>query len=566
MGSCSCTPALPGLQTVTVVRSLSFAMRLTGALLCALFLLPAIAGAQDWNYRVRPGDTLWDLGGLYLKPSVRWQQLQQHNRIDNPYQLPPGQLLRFPISWLRTEPAPARVLSVRGKVELSGADGTATRALQAGEQLHIGDTVETEGDSSITLEFADASRLQLREYSRLRLDQLSRYGHTGMVDTRLRLQQGRASNRVTPARGPASRYIIDAPTATSSVRGTVFRVSAGDTGHVGATEVLQGKVQVGNPHGQRLVRPGQATRSSSADAAPAAVSALLPAPALRNDALRLAPLPTLLAWEPVAGADHYRVEVVQAATPEILLFAATTADTRLAIGDLPPGQLRILLRAVDAQGVEGLDASADFELSDQPPPPLTVSPLHGQTINSDRPRFRWSQAPGARSSVLQIAAEPGFQQPLQEQATHATDLRLAQPLPPGQYYWRVASRDAEGHQGRYGQALPLQLSNEPVDPALQPPEAAHGELTLRWQAGSEGQRYRVQVDRRGDFKAPLVDETVAQPQVSFKRPWSGTLHVRVQYVDDDGHAGDFSPAQQIPLPCRLCYGAGGGALLLWLLL
>ena len=565
MGSCSCTPALPGLQTVTVVRSLSFAMRLTGALLCALLLPPAIAGAQDWNYRVRPGDTLWDLGGLYLKPSVRWQQLQQHNRIDNPYQLPPGQLLRFPISWLRTEPAPARVLSVRGKVELSGADGTATRALQAGEQLHIGDTVETEGDSSITLEFADASRLQLREYSRLRLDQLSRYGHTGMVDTRLRLQQGRASNRVTPARGPASRYIIDAPTATSSVRGTVFRVSAGDTGHVGATEVLQGKVQVGNPHGQRLVRPGQSTRSS-ADAAPAAVSALLPAPALRNDALRLAPLPTLLAWEPVTGADHYRVEVVQAATPEILLFATSTADTRLAIGDLPPGQLRRLLRAVDAQGVEGMDASADFELSDQPPPPLTVSPLHGQTINSDRPRFRWSQAPGARSSVLQIAAEPSFRQPLQEQATHATDLRLAQPLPPGQYYWRVASRDAEGHQGRYGQALPLQLSNEPVDPALQPPEAAHGELTLRWQAGSEGQRYRVQVDRRGDFKAPLIDETVAQPQVSFKRPWSGTLHVRVQYIDDDGHAGEFSPAQQIPLPCRLCYGAGGGALLLWLLL
>ncbi|MDW7601063.1 LysM peptidoglycan-binding domain-containing protein, partial [Stenotrophomonas maltophilia] len=121
MGSCSCTPALPGLQTVTVVRSLSFAMHLTGALLCALFLMPALAGAQDWNYRVRPGDTLWDLGGLYLKPSVRWQQLQQHNRIDNPYQLPPGQLLRFPISWLRTEPAPARVLSVRGKVALSGA-------------------------------------------------------------------------------------------------------------------------------------------------------------------------------------------------------------------------------------------------------------------------------------------------------------------------------------------------------------------------------------------------------------------------------------------------------------
>ncbi|PZS55676.1 peptidoglycan-binding protein LysM [Stenotrophomonas maltophilia] len=551
---------------MTFVRSLLFAMRFQGALLCALLLLPAIAAAQDWNYRVRPGDTLWDLGGVYLKPSVRWQQLQQHNRIDNPYRLPPGQLLRFPISWLRIEPAPARVLSVRGKVELSSGDGSASRAIQAGEQLHIGDTVQTEGESSVTLEFADGSRLQLREYSRLRLDQLSRYGHTGMVDTRLRLQQGRASNRVTPARGPASRYIIDAPTATSSVRGTVFRVSAGDGRDAAATEVLQGKVQVGNAHGQRMVQPGQATRSASADAAPDAVSALLPAPQLRNDELRLAPLPTLLAWTPVTGAAHYRVEVVEAATPEILLFAATTPDTRLAIGDLPPGQLRILLRAVDAQGVEGIDASADFELSDQPPPPLTLAPLHGQTINSDRPRFRWSQAPGARSSVLQIAADSTFVQPLQEQTSTGTDLRLTQPLPPGHYFWRIASRSADGHQGRYGQALPLQLSNEPVDPALQPPEAAHGELTLRWQAGSEGQRYRVQVDRRGDFKAPLVDETVAEPQVSFKRPWRGTLHVRVQYIDDDGHAGEFSPAQKIALPCRLCYGTGGGALLLWLLL
>jgi len=217
MGSCCCAPALPGQLSVTVGRSSSFIKYFLHTLLCALCLWPALAGAQDWNYRVRPGDTLWDLGAAYLKPSIGWQQLQQHNRIDNPYRLPPGELLRFPIGWLRVEPAPARVLAVRGQVELSAADGSSSRAVRAGEQLHIGDAIQTKADSSITLEFADASRLQLREYSRLRLDQLSRYGRTGMVDTRLRLQQGRARNRVTPARGPASRYIIDAPTATSSV-------------------------------------------------------------------------------------------------------------------------------------------------------------------------------------------------------------------------------------------------------------------------------------------------------------------------------------------------------------
>ncbi len=544
----------------------SVVVRVFATLLAAATLLPASAAAQDWTYRVRPGDTLWDLGGAYLKPSVPWQQLQQHNRIDNPYRLPPGQPLRFPIGWLRVEPAPARVLAVRGPVQLAAGTGAATRALQAGENLHIGDVVQTGADASLTLEFADASRLQLREHSRLRLDQLSRYGRTGMVDTRMRLQQGRASNRVTPARGPASRYIIDAPTATSSVRGTVFRVSAGQAGQPAATEVLEGKVQVGNPRGQQLVHPGQASMAPDMDAAPMAASALLPAPSLAAETLQRPGLPLQLHWQPVDGADHYRIEVVQAAMAEILLFATTTTDPRLTIAALPPGQHRLLLRAVDAQGVEGLDASADFSLDDQPPPPLTVAPLHGQDVNSDRPRFRWTRAPGAQASVLQIASEPQFLSPLQEQATTGTDLRLRQPLPPGQYFWRVASRDGQGRQGPYGDALPLQLTDLPVDPALQPPEADGKALTLRWQPGSAGQTYRVQVSRNGAFEAPWLDQTVEQPQVSFKRPWHGTLHVRVQYIDDDGHAGPFSPAQQVSLPCRLCYGAGGGAALLWLLL
>jgi len=42
--------------------------------------------------------------------------------------------------------------------------------------------------------------------------------------------------------------------------------------------------------------------------------------------------------------------------------------------------------------------------------------------------------------------------------------------------------------------------------------------------------------------------------------------VRVQTIDDDGYGGPFSPAQQVALPCRTCYGAGAGALLLLLLL
>nr|WP_226956709.1 FecR domain-containing protein [Stenotrophomonas sp. PS02301] len=548
-----------------MTRFLRFPMAARLLVLAAMMLSAAPVLAQDWTYRVRPGDTIWDLSARYLKPSIAWEQLQSHNGIADPYRLPPGSQLRFPVAWLQVQPAPARVLAVRGPVQ-SQADGQPHREVIEGDLLRIGQELVTGEDASVTVVFADDSRLQLRERSRLRFDQLSRYGRTGMVDTRLRLEQGRASNRVTPANGPASRYIIDAPTATSSVRGTVFRVSAGQDGRGAATEVLEGRVQVGNPRGQRLVSRGQATRSPSLDARPAGVEALLPAPVLSSEPQRLATLPAALAWQPVTDAAGYRVEVVRADQPEVLLFARDTDATTLTLPDLPPGELRLLVRAVSAEQVEGLDAEQDFQVRDQPVAPLTVRPLHGQTINSARPRFEWTRVAEAERTVLQIARDPLFLPLLLEQDTRATHLRPVLDLPPGEYVWRVASVDRNGDRGRFGQPLPLTITDEPVDPALQPPEAAKGQLTLRWQAGEPGQRYRVQLDRRGDFRAPLLDQELDQPEVSIKRPWHGTLHVRVQYIDEDGYAGPFSPAQQIALPCRTCYATGGGALLLLLLL
>lgn len=535
-------------------------------ILVALLLSAVPAFAQDWTYRVRPGDTLWDLGARYLKADVPWQQLQSHNRVDDPYRLPPGTPLKFPIAWLQVEPAPARVLAVRGRVQVQQGEHGPLRDLMEGERLGIGMHVLTGADASATLAFADDSHLQLREHSRLRLDQLSRYGSTGMVDTRLRLEQGRSSNRVTPAKGPASRFIIDAPTATSSVRGTQFRVSAGGNGRVASTEVLEGRVQVANLHGQQQVSGGQATRNTTLDTRPEQPEALLPAPLLARDGLALDTLPARLSWQAVAQATHYRVEVVRADQPEILLFARDTADTAMTVPALPPGLLRLLVRAVRADGVEGLDARLDFDLPAQPDAPLTVRPVNGETVAGTHPRFEWSQVEAAAATVLQVARDPEFLQPVLTQEGRGTRMRASEALVPGDYFWRVASRDGTGRRGPFGQPVALHVSDAPVDPALQPPQAAKGWLTLRWQAGAPGQRYRVQLDRRGDFARPLLDAQVDQPEVSLKRPWHGTLHVRVQYIDDDGYAGPFSPAQQVKLPCRTCYGAAGGAVLLLLLL
>src|SRR5690606_2617272 len=75
-------------------------------LLCLLVCLQTAAPvrAAEWQYRVRPGDTLWDLAALHMKHAVDWRRLQAHNRIADPYRLPPGTRLRFPVEWLRVQP------------------------------------------------------------------------------------------------------------------------------------------------------------------------------------------------------------------------------------------------------------------------------------------------------------------------------------------------------------------------------------------------------------------------------------------------------------------------------
>lgn len=523
----------------------------------------SLANAQDWSYRVRPGDTLWDLGARHLRSDRPWQQLQAHNSIADPYHLRPGQTLRFPIAWLRLRPAPARLLALRGTVTLRDKEGAAARQMVNGQDLGIGNELATGPDSSATLEFADGSRLQLRENSVIRLDRLSEYGHTGMVDTRVRLQQGRTQHQVTPAKGPASRYIIQSPAATSSVRGTRFRVSAGDAGKDAATEVLEGKVLVSSSLDEGLFLPGQAALQH--EGARLVSTALPPAPVLEVLQHPLGPFPVRVSWKPVAGAAAYRVEVVDALIPEILVFARNTDRVETDVDSLPPGEYRLLVRAVTVEGVEGEDAHAPVTVADAPAPPLTIRPAQGETLSSARPRFEWTRNPQAAATILQIARDASFREVLAEQSTNGTRLRPDQPLANGDYFWRVASRGMQGQQSAFSQPRSMTVTDEPVVTGMQAPVARRGQLTIRWQQSESAQRYRVQISRDPAFSRLLLDREVEAPEVTLDRPSAGTWRIRFQRIEDDGYAGPFSAPQELKLPCRLCY-VGGGALLLLLAL
>lgn len=537
------------------------------AVLLLLALLGAApASAADWIYRVRPGDTVWDLARAHLRADVPWQRLQEHNAIADPARLAPGSRMAFPVPWLRVRPAKARVVAIEGAATASDSGSfDDARAVAADMQFGAGAALRTAPEASLTLAFADGSRLRLHGDSELRLDRLSSYGATGMVDTRMRLQRGRATSSARRSRGAASRFVVDTPGLMSSVRGTEFRVAVDDGGR-SRSEVVAGRVAVSGSGREVLVAAGRGT-VSDAQRRPIAPVRLLPAPDLAAWPAQLARVPAPLSWPAVDGARGYRLQVSASEDFLTLLQDERVEQPQASFRARAEGRVFARVRAVDDHGLEGLDATRALEVAAQPAPPFVIVPQAGDPVAGPRPRLRWTQSPDeALTYRVQVATSPDFQAPLvSETGLRKPVLRLPRDVADGDYYWRVGATDAQGREGPFGDPVRFTVRPAGAGPELGA-ESADGTLRVSWPAtGEDGQRYRFQASRKADFAAVEVDRMLDEHHVELSGLRGGTWYLRVQAVDDDGFEHPFGPVQTVKLgcmPCRVLAGAGGVLLVL----
>ncbi len=530
--------------------------------------LSATAHAQDWRYRVRPGDTVWDLARKYVRHDVAWQQLQDHNAVEDPQRLVPGSVMLFPVAWLRQQPAQAHVLAVSGDAQASRSGGFDDAfAATEGLRLGTGAALRTPGDASLTIEFADGSRLQLHGDSELHFDRLSAYGNTGMVDTRLRLPRGRASSKVQRSRGPASRYVIETPGMMSSVRGTEFRVAADGTRS--RSEVVEGRVQVSGGGSSVLVPAGRGTVDGG-NGRPMAPIPLLPAPDLSSIPDAIDRMPATLQWPVVPGAGSYRLQASAHDDFRTLLQDDVVEAASAGFGVRTEGPIFVRVRAIDAHGLEGFDATARIVVAAQPAPPFAIAPIDEGHATGPRPRFRWtaSDQPQLRYRVQIDAASSDFSAPLVSyNDLRRTELRVDEDLSPGEYAWRVGATDADGKHGPWGDPVRFTLLAAGEGPGVDA-ASADGVLQVRWRKGDDGQRYRFQLSRKAGFYDIAIDRMLDDNTIDLPGLRAGTWHMRVAAVDSDGYEHPFGPVQVVKtgcLPCRILGGAGGAALILLVL-
>lgn len=511
----------------------------------------ADSGIQDWRYSVRPGDTLISLSQRYLRRPADWVRLQKINHVTDPYHLLPGQELIIPLSMLRQTLAPAELVSVTGSIKIKQAN-LPEREARVGEKLTTGTELISTADSSAVLRFADGSVLVLQSQSRIRLDVMSVYAGGGMVDTKLRLQEGRAEVLANPEHNKANRLQVITPSAVAAVRGTHFHVSA-ETG-VAKEETLQGLVAFSAANKSVALAAGYGSVAENGKP-PGAPVMLQPAPALDTLPGKFEHLPMRFDLAEQAGGKRWVGQISESVDLNKILLERANSSPSLIFADLPDGQYILRVRVEDALGLQGMDAQHAFELNARPFAPLLLTPVAGAVIRVARPELQWSEVLNAGTSkntyLLELARDAGFQDKLMAETTTQPHLQPAKDLMAGDYFWRVASVDGSD-QGPFSDAVKFTYKPAPAAPDLAQSSLSFMSNQMRIQLSPPlaGLHYEIDLAADQDKKQMLWHGESLDGVLLLPRPAAGKRYLFVRFVESDGSAGPYA-VQILDIPKRV---------------
>lgn len=520
-------------------------------LITCLLLQGSCLLADDWVYTVRPGDNLWNLAERHLKSFKYIRQLQQLNGVQDPYHIPPGKKIRIPLEWTIRQSTSARIANLHGKAVVKR--GNSQRILQAEPdlQLFVGDEIQSEADSFVTIEFTDGSRLRVQESSCIRLYDLKIFGDLGLINTAVELKYGRVENIVPKNSESDSRFRIKTPSAISSVRGTEFRVGVLQEGAITASEVLTGALQVSGEQQTVNVDKGQGSVTSQG-MPPLPPVKLLSAPDLSMTPELFEQLPLIIPVKAVSGAQAYRAQIARDAEFEHMLTEFTTTTLPFREGNLPDGNYWLRVRAIDISSLEGYDAVKAFTLNARPEPPFVITPQPGSILPGEQPVLKWATQSAASHYLVNISRESEFLSPLIFSGEVVENsLHLQDNLIPGEYFWQIASVSAEEGAGPFSDPMTFRV---PVPgPSLEKLEVDKSSITFSWRAAAEGQRFHIQLARDKEFSQVLLDQETADTFITLPRPQGGKYFLRTKTIETDGFEGPYGAAQSVDIPYATPY-------------
>ncbi len=524
--------------------------------LCVAAVLLPTAHAQDGmvEFSVTRADTMIGLSRQMLVSPQAWREVAALNKLRDPNRINPGQVLRIPQRLMRSVPVPARLVSVFGDVRVDGAAGA------VGGPVAEGQRVQTAEGASAVLEMADGSRFRLPPSSLAEVSASRNYGGrsaepgtaaTGNGDGwfagALRVLSGSVEVFATKVLR-AKPLEVSTPTAVVGVRGTQFRVSFDEVANASTrSEVVEGAVQLNaGEQTPRVELPTGFGAVNDASRSAPLVAKLLDAPDLA-DVPELFERP-LVRFKLGSATDVLRVQVAEdSAFDRIVSDQRVAAGGEVRIASLDDARWYLRARRIDAQGLEGFDASRAFVLKARPEAPAYRSPRAAAKQVVGPVEFAWAANVEAPRARLQVASDAAFTSVLLERdniegANTSVALDAA-----GLYHWRVASVRPNGDHGPFGDAQRFELR-----PLPEPPKgglASDGKtLVFNW-GGRPEDRQQVQLARDQNFSEIVAQDELQSPEWVLPTPGrSGAYFFRYRSVEPDGFVSPYSSTLSIEVP------------------
>ncbi len=501
---------------------------------------PESNATPEWIYTVRPGEHFAEIADALLSKDIPAIRLLQHNGIDNPAKVGSGDNLRIPLAWLQRQPNPARVNSVTGSVQLiSGSDGT-KRPLTSDSLIRVGDEIRSQAGTA-TIELADGSVVRISPHSRLAFNRLTQYGKSGMVDTRLRLNQGEIETQVKPVIEGGSRFEIETPSAVAAVRGTMFtlRTAPGMTD----LRVTEGEVSFGPPGQTRRIPAGYSASVSTAGVGRMSIRRLPPAPEINPLPQQLKQLPAQLSWTP-NGANSHRVDIFDAESGR-WINSSEVSDNDFDINLLDNGRYEIHLAAIDNRGMAGMPGVMSFEVDLQARTAALEQPEPGATVNDDMPEFRWQLRGENEVARVEIAEDKDFGNTIATSEWAPDESALpSRPLTPGQYYWRVVT-EAGGNSVATSEARSLVVNGTLLPVSIISVNYVDSQVRVFWQRVDTATDYRLQLSEEPGFNNIIKEATLSDTTAALRLIPGRRYFVRLKALSDGPLESRWGPGREL---------------------
>jgi len=501
---------------------------------------PESNATPEWIYTVRPGEHFAEIADALLSKGIPAIRLLQHNGIDNPAKVGSGDNLRIPLAWLQRQPNPARVNSVTGSVQLiSGSDGT-KRPLTSDSLIRVGDEIRSQAGTA-TIELADGSVVRISPHSRLAFNRLTQYGKSGMVDTRLRLNQGEIETQVKPVIEGGSRFEIETPSAVAAVRGTMFtlRTAPGMTD----LRVTEGEVSFGPPGQTRRIPAGYSASVSTAGVGRMSIRRLPPAPEINPLPQQLKQLPAQLSWTP-NGANSHRVDIFDAESGR-WINSSEVSDNDFDINLLDNGRYEIHLAAIDNRGMAGIPGVMSFEVDLQARTAALEQPEPGATVNDDMPEFRWRLRGENEVARVEIAEDKDFGNTIATSEWAPDESALpSRPLTPGQYYWRVVT-EAGGNSVATSEARSLVVNGTLPPVRIISVNYVDSQVRVFWQKVDTATDYRLQLSEEPGFNNIIKEATLSDTTAALRLIPGRRYFVRLKALSDGPLESRWGPGREL---------------------